>query len=284
MQLTKDHISSLLPKRPRDANKGTFGKVLVIAGSENYPGAAYLCCAAAYRVGAGLVSLATTPEVKIIVSRKLPEVTFLTFDEALEKISKAFLRIKDYDVLLLGPGLGQSVSTTKLVKELIGQKLPKTVIDGDGLNLLSKINNWWTKFDGEVVLTPHPGEMSRLTSLTIEEIQSNRENTAKSFAKKWGMVVVLKGANTAVASPTGEVGISPFANPALATAGTGDILSGIIAGLASQGLSNFDASCCGVYIHGLIGEMSKEKIGEAGVIASDLLPFLPKAITKIKTT
>lgn len=259
-KLTKEWVAEKLPKRPKDANKGTFGKVLVIAGSESYPGAAYLSCAAAYRVGAGLVTLVTKPQVKIIVSRKLPEVTFL------EDPKKAL----DYDVLLFGPGLGQDSRALKFIN-----KFPKVVIDGDGLNMLAKLNKWDLK---HAILTPHPGEMARLTGLSIAEIQTSREELAKKYAKKWGQVVVLKGANTVIASPAGEVKVSPFANPALATAGTGDVLSGIIAGLVAQGLDNFDAACCGVYIHGLAGEMVRKKIGDAGVIASDLLPVLPKVL------
>lgn len=276
MNLTEEYISALLPKRPIDANKGTFGKVLVIGGSKNYPGAAYLSCAAAYRVGAGLVTLATHDIVKIIVSRKLPEVTFLSLEEVNQKLS-------NFNVLLLGPGLGQSNKAVELVRQLILDKLPKTVIDGDGLNILSKINYWWDKLNGEMILTPHPGEMSRLTGKSIDEIQKDRGDVAKSFAKKWNQVVVLKGANTVIVSPTGEVKVSPFANPALATAGTGDVLVGIIAGFLAQGLNVFDAACLGVYVHGLAGEMLKEKYGNVGNLASDLLPDLPKVIQHIQT-
>ena len=265
-KLTKEWVAAKLPKRPKDANKGTFGKVLVIAGSENYPGAAYLSCAAAYRAGAGLVTLLTDPEVKIIVSRKLPEVTFIS--ELFEPL--------DYDVLLLGPGLGQKDNILELIN-----KFPKTVIDGEGLNILAKIDSWWKKIKTEIVLTPHPGEMARLTGLSIEEIQESREKIAQNFANEWGQVVVLKGANTIIVSPSGELMVAPFANPALATAGTGDVLSGIIAGFIAQGLVPFDAACCGVYIHGLAGEMVRKKIGDAGVIASDLLPFLPKDLLNI---
>lgn len=270
-ELTKKDIVSLLPKRPKDANKGTFGKVLVIAGSENYPGAAYLCCAACYRVGAGLVTLATKPSVKIIVSRNLPEITFLSFSEVYRKLP-------EYNVVLLGPGLGQEESTIKFVSQLLKEKLPITVIDGDGLNILSEMDKWWEKLEEKAVLTPHPGEMARLSGLTIVAIQADRINVAKQHAKKWNKVIVLKGANTVIASPTGEVVISPFANPVLATAGTGDILSGMIAGFIAQGLKPFDSSCVGVYIHGLTGEMIKEKLGDSGALATDLLPLLPKAI------
>ncbi len=274
-KLTKGWVADRLPKRPTDANKGTFGKVLVVAGSHNYPGAAYLACAASYRVGVGLVALATTTDVEVIVSRKLPEVTFFSKKEIYAKLS-------DIDVLLLGPGVGQDEQTKSLVKKVIKKQLRCAVIDGDGLNILSKINDWWNDLKMKVVLTPHPGEMARLTGLSVNEVQSSREENAKLFAKRWRQVVVLKGANTVIASPEGKIVISPFANPVLATAGTGDILSGVIAGFVAQGLDSFDAACCGVYVHGLAAEEIKEKIGDAGLLASDLLPILPRVINFLK--
>lgn len=274
-KLTKEWVANKLPKRPKDANKGIFGKVLVIAGSKNFPGAAYLCCAAAYRVGAGLVTLATSLEVKIIVSRKLPEVTFLSFSEVFKKLS-------EYDVILMGPGLGQEEKTIKLMKELIKKQLPDIVIDGDGLNILVKIDKWWDSLGDDVIITPHPGEMARLTGLTVDQVQSNRIDMAQTFSQKWNKVVVLKGANTVIVSPAREVVINPFANPVLSTAGTGDVLSGIIAGFIAQGLEPFDAASLGVYIHGLAGGCLSKRIGDAGAKASDLLPFLPQAIQKLK--
>lgn len=277
IKLTKQYIRSLLPKRPLNANKGTFGKVLVFAGSENFPGAAYLACAASYRVGAGLVSLVTSSEVKIIVSRKLPEVTFLSFDEVNATLDR-------YDVVMVGPGLGQSNQIIQFVNRLFKLgNLPKMVIDGDGLNILSQTSNWWEKFKLNTVLTPHPGEMGRLAGLSVEEIQKRRKEIALEFANTCNQVVVLKGAKTVVASSAGEVRIGFFENPALATAGTGDILAGAIAGLLAQGLNLFDASCVGVYLHGLAGEMAKKRLGSAGMIASDLLPFLPKAIKELSS-
>lgn len=273
-KLNKNWVSERLPLRPENANKGTFGRVLVIAGSENFPGAAYLSCSAVYRVGAGLVTLVTNEITKIIVSRQLPELTFLSREEVLKKIG-------EYDVLLVGPGLGKSNQTMELMKQLLNNILPPTVIDGDGLNILSKTERWWERIKREVVLTPHPGEMGRLTGLTVDKIQFNREEIALQFAKKWNKILVLKGANTVIASPAGEVKISHFANPALATAGTGDVLAGIIAGLVAQGVNLFDASCVGVYLHGLAGEKAKGNIGLAGVIASDLLSLLPQVIKEL---
>lgn len=261
--LTKEWVTERLPKRPKDANKGTFGKVLVVAGSENYPGAAYLASAACYRVGAGLVTLVTIPSVKIIVSRKLPEVTFLSLDEVSENIS-------NYDILLIGPGLGKNA---KIQKEVLNINKCK-VIDGDGLKFLSDLK-------GDFILTPHPGEMARLTGLTVSEIQSDRINVVQYWAKKWGTVIVLKGADTVVASPAGEILLSPFANPLLATAGTGDVLSGIISGLLAQGLKSFDAAGAGVYIHGMAGEALQKKLGSAGMLAGDLLPILPRVLIHI---
>lgn len=273
--LTREWVTNRLPKRPESANKGTFGKVLVVAGSKQYPGAAYLACSACYRVGAGLVTLATEPSVKIIVSRKLPEATFLSLNAVFDKLS-------EYDVLLVGPGLGQSKQTTNLVKQLLSKKLPPAVIDGDGLNILSKKSKWREKLDSKVILTPHLGEMSRLTGLSIKKIQDDRINVAQYYAKKWNQIVVLKGANTVIAPPEGGVAVSPFVNPVLATAGTGDVLAGIIAGMLAQNIKLFDAACIGVFIHGLAGELVKKKIGNAGMLASDLLPFLPLTIKQLK--
>lgn len=293
-KLTKEWAVEKLPKRPKDANKGTFGKVLIIAGSQSYPGAAYLACAASYRVGAGLVTLATISSVQKVIGKKLPEVTYLILPDNAGVIGEDGVELvvdklhyynrldyslpkEVYNVLLIGPGLDQKEKTSKFLEKLLDEKLPTIVIDGDGLNILSKMGKWWERMESGI-LTPHPGEMARLTGLSIDEIQKNREEVVKRFAKIWNQVIVLKGANTVIASPTGEVAISPFANPALATAGTGDVLAGCIAGFLAQGLDAFDAACCGVYIHGLAGERIRKKLGDAGMLASDLLPNLPLAI------
>ncbi len=274
--LTKGWVAVRVPRRRENDHKGTYGKVLVFAGSSNFPGAAYLCCAAAYRAGAGLVTLVTEGSVKAIIAKKLPETTFLSSKES-------FKKLLEYDVYLLGPGLGQGKQATELTEQLLGNKgLKKAVIDGDGLNILSKMEKWWEQTNTEVVLTPHPGEMSRLTNLSIEKIQADRINVAQYYAKQWDKIIVLKGANTVIVSPTEKLLVSPFANPALATAGTGDVLAGIISAMTAQGLKSFDAACVGVYIHGLAGELLREKMGSRGVLASELLPLLPQVIKKLE--
>jgi NAD(P)H-hydrate epimerase len=194
--------------------------------------------------------------------------------------------LPQYDALLLGCGLGQSQPTIEFVQQVL-TSLPKgdcskVVLDADGLNVLAKIPKWWQNLSEDAILTPHPGEMSRLCSLSIEEIQSDRLSIAKQMAGRWGKIVVLKGAYTVVASPRDLVRVSSVANPGLASAGTGDVLAGVIAGLLAQGLEAFEAACCGVYLHGAAGEMVAGELGNAGMVASDLLRALPRVIKKTK--
>jgi hydroxyethylthiazole kinase-like uncharacterized protein yjeF len=287
--MTGGWAASSLPARPRGANKGTFGKVLVGAGSINYIGAAYLACTGAMRVGAGLVTLATAASLQPILAVKLTEATYLPLPESqlgvtsVEAAGVIHRQCGDYNVLLLGCGLGQNAATVEFVSALLLKTgLPGLVLDADTLNILARLPNWWKGLAGDAVLTPHPGEMSRLTGITIDEIQSDRPGVARKFAAAWGKTVVLKGAYTVIAGPDGRCRVSPFANPGLASAGTGDVLSGCIAGLAAQGLPLFEAACLGVYLHGLAGEMVSKDLGDAGMLASDLLPVLPLAIKKLK--
>ncbi len=287
--LTNEWAKSVLPKRSLSANKGTFGKVLVVAASINYIGAAYLACEGALRVGAGLVTLATAASLQSILAAKLTEVTYLPLPESEPSIISPEaaevlqLHLAEYDVLLVGCGLGQSPSVVDFLGSLLSKKrLPRLVLDADALNMLAKIPDWWQKLPRDAILTPHPGEMARLANMTIEAVQFDRLGTAQKTSQKWQKIVVLKGAYTVVAEPGGQVRISPFANPGLASAGTGDVLSGAIAGLLGQGLSYFDAASLGVYLHGKVGEMVKSRLGDAGMVASDLLPELPRAINQLK--
>lgn len=289
--LTDDWAVNVLPKRPLDANKGTFGRVLAVAGSVNYIGAAYLACNGALRAGAGLVTLATASSLQPVLAAKLTETTYLPLPEAeagiIAKEAAEVINdnLKSYDVLLLGCGLGQSQSVSEFVPSLLfRQKLPPLVLDADALNTLSQIPEWWQKLHSDAILTPHPGEMARLSGLTIAEIRSDRVGTARKYAREWGKTIVLKGAFTVIASPDGGCRINPFANPGLASGGTGDVLTGAIAGLLAQGLSPYEAAALGVYLHGKAGEVIRDMIGDTGMLASDLLPVLPLVIKQLRET
>lgn len=308
-------VRDRLPARPADAHKGTFGKALIVAGSANYTGAAYLAGAGAIRVGVGLATLGVAGMLYPILAGRLVETTWLLLPHDMGAIrvdaAKVILeKIEGYTALLVGPGLGKENGTQEFVHSLLvgkqaeakrarrigfatettteetepeSPKLPPTVIDADALNALAEIENWSASLTAaSAVLTPHPGEMARLLGSTTEAVQADRVATAKSAAETFGQVVVLKGANTVIAAPDGQIAVSPFANPALATAGSGDVLAGAIVGFLAQGLSPFDAAACGVYIHGLAGERARLEMGDAGVIAGDLLPQLPPAIQGIR--
>jgi hydroxyethylthiazole kinase-like uncharacterized protein yjeF len=278
-----------LPPRPPGANKGTFGRVLVGAGSINYIGAAYLACSGAMRVGAGLVTLATGASLQPVLAAKLTEATYLPLPESrpgvtsVEAAGIIHRQCGQYQTLLLGCGLGQNAATVEFASALLVKPgLPGLILDADALNILARLPNWWQNLAGDAVLTPHPGEMSRLSGLTIGDVQADRPGVARRFAATWRKTVVLKGAYTVIAAPDGRCRVSPFANPGLASAGTGDVLSGCIAGLAAQGLPLFEAACLGVYLHGAAGDMVRERLGDTGMLASDLLPVLPLVIKKLK--
>ncbi len=289
--ITDGWARSVLPKRPLGANKGSFGRVLVVAGSINYIGAAYLACSGAIRVGAGLVTLATATSLQPILASKLTEVTYLPLPESSpgivspQAVRLIHQELSHCDVLLLGCGLGQSQSAIRFIKSTLfrlkSAPLP-LVLDADALNTLAQTPNWWQQLAGDAILTPHPGEMARLAGVSIDEVQSDRVGIAKKAAMEWHKTIVLKGACTVIVSPDGQSMISPIANPGLASAGTGDVLTGVIAGLVAQGLTLFDAAACGVHLHGEAGEMVKNIIGDAGMIATDLLPALPLVIKQLK--
>ncbi len=290
--ITEEFVQSILPKRPPSAHKGTFGRVLVCAGSIHYIGAAYLACEGAMRVGAGLVTLAVAHSLQPTLAAKLTEVTYVPLPESKPGFIDAQAAetlhqwLAGYDVLLMGCGLSQHPSVMEFIRNSLLQMPPELtpalVLDADVLNTLAQTPGWWQKLTLDAILTPHPGEMARLAGLPIEEVQSDRLRVAREAASRWQKTVVLKGAHTVVANPDGGAKINPIANPGLASAGTGDVLSGAIAGLLAQGLSPPAAAVCGVYLHGAAGEMVKAELGDAGMVASDLLPALPAAIKKIK--
>ena len=301
---TPELVRDILPDRPQEAHKGTFGKALVVAGSVNYTGAAYLASAAATRVGAGLVTLALAESLHPILASKLAEVTFLLLPHYMGALVPEARRvlgdhIDGYSALLLGPGLGRDPRTVEFVMQLLTGEtpggrglgfvraraqatrdhvLPPTVVDADGCNALADTPEWWKRVASGNVLTPHPGEMSRLIGCSVAEIQSDRIEVARRASQQWNQIVVLKGAYTVIADPDGQATINPFANPALASAGTGDVLAGAVVGLLAQGVPAHDAAVAAAYIHGLAGQRASREIGQAGLVASDLLPGLPRAI------
>lgn len=288
--ITPEWVRSALPTRTANSHKGTFGRTLVVAGSERYGGAAYLACMGAARAGAGLVTLAASENVLRLVAPKLIEATTLPLPsedgaQSHEASETLLAEVKECDALLVGCGLGRSRDADRLVRQaLLTHRYPgiPLVLDADALNILADLPEWWAQLHGQTVVTPHPGEMSRLTGLSTAEVNAHRMSLAERYAAQWGVIVVLKGAYTVVASPQGSVRVSPFANPALATAGTGDVLAGVIAGLIAQGAEPFDAAACGVYIHGAAGEQARQAMGDAGVLAGDLLPLLPLAMRAIR--
>ncbi len=289
--MTPDWVGECLPARPLNSHKGTFGHVLVVAGSRNYVGAASLASQAAVRTGAGLTTLASPSGVYPIAASKLTEVIHFPLADDREgrfhpKASHALRNDLDrYNVMLAGCGMGSTPGTRDFLERLLlGESPPSLpmVIDADGLNNLSGLDEWWRRLAAPVVLTPHPGEMATLTGLSTAEIQGDRINSARHWSRHWNATVVLKGAHTLIAEPGGMVRVSPFANPGLASGGTGDVLAGIIAGLIAQGLPLDLAASCGVFIHGLAGEAVRDRIGDTGSIASDLVELLPETIHDLK--
>jgi NAD(P)H-hydrate epimerase len=283
-----DHVAGLLPERKLDSHKGTFGTALIAAGSLNYTGAALLAGTAAYRVGAGLVTLAVPEPLHAALAGQLPEATWVLLPHKAgfisEKASEILLNhIHRATAFLLGPGIGNNYSTKKFIETVISAvKLP-FVVDADGLRHLAQIPDWHEKIFPNAILTPHIGEMSALTGLTIEDIQENRNEAALKYANAWGHVVVLKGAFTVIASPDGRMTVIPVATPALARAGTGDVLAGLIVGLRAQGLDAYNAAVAGAFIHAEAGLIAAEDLGTtASVLASDILNSIPDVISELE--
>lgn len=283
-------VRERLPARPAGANKGTFGRALIVAGSRQYIGAARLAALGALRIGAGRATLACPASVQPLAAHGLTEATYLPLADDGGAVAPSAARdvaraLPNYEVLLLGPGLGQGPAQESFVRQLL-TSLPEdgatAVIDADGLNNLSKLPRWWERVAAHCVLTPHPGEHARLTHRSVPEVQADRLTAARQAAERWGQTVVLKGAYTVVAAPDGRAGVNPYANPALASAGTGDVLAGAIAGLLAQGLEPFEAACCGAYLHAAAAEGLRGDLGDAGLLAGDLLPELPRTMRELR--
>ncbi len=311
----EDLVESILPARPSNAHKGTFGTSLIAAGSVNYTGAALLAGKAAYRIGAGLVTLAIPASLHPALAGQLPEATWVLLPHELGVISAdaAPVLIKNIDratALLIGPGFGLEDTTKEFLQNLLAGttaakaahgrigfvkeseakaeskpgSLPPLVIDADGLKLLAKIDGWPKRIPAPAILTPHPGEMAALTGWSVDKIQADRLSTARQFAAEWGHVVVLKGAFTVVAAPDGRTTTVPVATPALARAGSGDVLAGVIVGLRAQGVEAYAAAAAGAWIHAQAGLFAADAAGHpASVLAGDVLEAIADVLAGLSS-
>ena len=281
-------------KRKKDSHKGDFGHIFILAGSVGMSGAALLAAKAALRSGAGLVTLGLPESVAFALTGRVLEEMILPLPQTTEgSIAPAALNtingaLQRADVLLVGPGLSRNVQTQDLIRKVILAARVKTLIDADGLNAWAgrmnefKVGVSCLPVDKNTmrIITPHPGELAGLLEVSAADIQQKRSEAAKDFSKEYNVVVVLKGHNTVIADPSGEAALNPTGNSGMSTAGAGDVLSGIICALWAQGLSSFEAACCGAYLHGAAGDLAAEKLTEIGMIASDIISFLPEAIRK----
>ncbi len=278
---TADTARSLLPPRPPDGHKGTFGSVLIAAGSTRYWGAPALAGKAAYRAGAGLVALTVPRAIRPSLATQLPEATFptMTAGDILEadSIEELANDLHSYQALLIGPGLDDADNF--LTTLLTVDSLPPLVIDADGLNILSRQNNWPQLLPANTIITPHPGEMARLMAVPLPDLKEmERVELVRQKAAEWNCIVLLKGAYTVIAAPDGRCSLLPFANPALAVAGSGDVLSGIIVALLGQGMDSYEAAVLGGFLHGAAASTA----GLArGLLASDISNQLPTVFQKL---
>jgi len=310
--LDRDWVKGHLPKRPMTAHKGTFGTVMVVGGCANYVGAPLLSGKAAYRSGSGLVTLAVPQSIHPILAGYFPEAVWLILSDEGGVISELAAdtvtnHLSKIDVMVVGPGIGREATTQRFLDELFFPRngngkirrvgflvepenekiqkkgLPKLLIDADGLRWLATHDDWHEKINANIILTPHPGEMASLTGLSIDEIQQNRIEVAEVFAKKWKQVLVLKGALTVIAAPDGRTAIVPVASSSLAKAGSGDVLSGMIASFVGQGLELFDAACVGAWIHANAGLSASGKLGgDVSIIATDIIDAIPHVFSGLR--
>ncbi len=282
--------ASLLPSRPPDGHKGTYGKAMVVAGSPHYIGAISLAGEAAYRAGVGLVTIATAAKLTEIIAGILREPTWLPLphtdgaiaESACETIVK---QVAGYDSLLVGCGLGLRQCTGDfLLRLLASRSLPPLILDADALNILSRAPRWWKQLHPDSIITPHAGEMARLTGKSAKEINANRWNIARDCSTAWNVVLLLKGAHTLIAAPDGRISVIPFRTDALSKAGTGDVLAGLIAGLRAQGLTAYDGARLGAYAHASAGIIAAATVGSGrSVVAGDVLTAVGSAFAALES-
>lgn len=287
-ELTEEFVWQNIRPRAKNSHKGSFGAVLAVAGSACYRGAASLAVEGALRTGAGIVTLASVEPVLAAVSARLPECCLCPCEAGAEggisPESLPRIRHQKATTLLLGPGLGgtaQSIARAAETRTLVQRLLPEfagnAVLDADGLNAAAQLlaaGNGLPHPKGEMILTPHPGEMARLTGLSVAEINADRQNTALQFAKQWDAVVVLKGAGTVIAAPDGRYAVNTTGNPGLSRGGSGDVLAGMTAALLACGLPAFEAAACAVWLHGAAADRAAQRRGQYGMLPQDLLEEL----------
>jgi NAD(P)H-hydrate epimerase len=287
--LGPEDVRRALPVRAFNAHKHSVGKVVVLAGSRGMTGAAAMASASALRSGAGAVVLGTPASVYPVLARKLTEVMVEPLPETSEgslsmAAGKAMQEHLDWaDVLIIGPGLSRNEETRRLVREIIAGFRKRILVDADGLNALAgKLSVLKRGGKRELILTPHTGELARLTGLSAGEIERNRVQVARKAAKRFGVTLVLKGAPTVTVSGKGDLFVNSTGNPGMATAGSGDVLSGIIGALWAQGLGSAEAAYSGVYLHGRAGDLAGAMVGEKGLMAMDIYDNLPRAFLGIE--
>jgi NAD(P)H-hydrate epimerase len=277
--LTASDISPLLPRRRRSAHKGDFGHLLIIAGSEGYTGAPVLAAGAAARAGAGLVTLAVPQNVyAIIAANSPPEVMPRPVDFG-APLSPLFF--SGFNAVAIGPGLGQHADTRRLVWQVMSSCSLPMVVDADALNVVAQNVAALKKLEKPLVLTPHPGEMARLADKTAQQVQADRLEIARSFAQECGVVTVLKGAGTVISDPAGKLWVNSTGNPGMARGGMGDALTGIIGAFLVQKMTLVDAARAGVFLHGLAGDLAREKLGESAMLTTDLIEHLSAAFAML---
>jgi len=287
--ITDDYVGDALPRRLPDAHKGSCGKIFILAGSPGMTGAAALAGNAAVHSGAGLVyvgcprSLNDVLEVKLTeaLTRPLPEVGKKRV-LARRALGEVMRDIAGVDAVAVGPGLAQHFETQDLVRRVIDRCDKPTVLDADGLNAFAKDNAALRENKNPLIITPHAGELSRIVGVPIEDILADRQTWACRAAQMFNCVCVLKGAPTFVAEPGGTVCLNPTGNEGMASGGTGDVLTGMIVALLGQGLTVFDAACCGVYLHGLAGDLAAEELGQIAMVASDMIDCLPEVFLRYR--
>lgn len=285
--ITEELVKGQMPDRSFDGHKGTYGHTLTIAGSPGMTGAAYLAAKGALRSGSGLVTLATPKSLNPILEVKLTEAMTIPLPEnprgvlSVESIEHLLPFLDKVNVVALGPGLGQDPDTAQFIYDLLPEVKVPIVLDADGLNALAKKIGLLAGIKAPLVITPHPGEMARLLDISIEEVEKNRVQVAQRTAEEWQVTVILKGAPTIVATPQGQLYINTTGNPGMATGGTGDVLTGLVAGFIAQGLNVSMAAVLATYIHGEAGDLAAIEKGYMGLIAEDLLEKLPSITKKL---